>query len=77
MRLYERFSRHPWALEVTVGVGPIGPNEVAWLEEVAAALAGTALTGAETLDVAAAWSVRCGWSLSRRRRSAQIHRSRR
>ena len=54
MRMYERFSRHPWALEATVGARPIGPNEVAWLEEVAAALAGTGLTGAETLDVAAA-----------------------
>ena len=54
MRLYERFSRHPWGLEATVGARPIGPNEVAWLEEVAAALAGTGLTGAETLDVAAA-----------------------
>jgi AcrR family transcriptional regulator len=54
MRLYERFSLHPWGLEATVGARPIGPNEVAWLEEVAAALVGTGLTGAETLDVAAA-----------------------
>ena len=54
MRLYRRFSLHPWGLEATVGARPIGPNEVAWLEEVAAALAGTGLTGAETLDVAAA-----------------------
>jgi AcrR family transcriptional regulator len=54
IRLYERFSRHPWGLEATVGARPIGPNEVAWLEEVAGALGGTGLTGAETLDVAAA-----------------------
>jgi AcrR family transcriptional regulator len=52
--LYERFSAHPWALEATVGARPIGPNEVAWLEEVAAALADTKLTGPEKLDVAAA-----------------------
>ncbi|MGW5365845.1 TetR/AcrR family transcriptional regulator [Actinopolymorpha pittospori] len=55
-RMYERFSAHPWALEATVGARPIGPNEVAWLEEVAAALADTPLGGAETLDVAAALS---------------------
>lgn len=53
-RMYERFSAHPWALEATVGARPIGPNEVAWLEEVAAALADTPLNGAETLDMAAA-----------------------
>ncbi|GAA4986120.1 TetR/AcrR family transcriptional regulator [Actinopolymorpha pittospori] len=55
-RMYERFSAHPWALEATVGARPIGPNEVAWLEEVAAALADTPLSGAETLDTAAALS---------------------
>lgn len=53
MSLYERLSQHPWALEATVGARAIGPNEIAWMEEVASALAGTGLTGAETLDVVA------------------------
>ena len=38
LRLFERFGRHPWALETTVGVRAIGPNEVAWLEQAVAAL---------------------------------------
>jgi AcrR family transcriptional regulator len=53
LRLFERFRRHPWALESTVGVRAIGPNELSWLEQAVAALMGTALHGGEILDVAA------------------------
>lgn len=48
--LYQRFSEHPWSLEVSVGVRPIGPNEMAWMESALGALAGTGLTDAERLD---------------------------
>ncbi|MGQ4598172.1 TetR/AcrR family transcriptional regulator C-terminal domain-containing protein [Nocardia sp. R6R-6] len=48
--LYQRFSDHPWSLEVSVGVRPIGPNEMAWMESALGALAETGLTHAERLD---------------------------
>ncbi|WP_067473923.1 TetR/AcrR family transcriptional regulator [Nocardia amamiensis] len=48
--LYQRFREHPWSLEVSVGVRPIGPNELAWMESALGALAGTGLTNAERLD---------------------------
>ncbi|MEV0358686.1 TetR/AcrR family transcriptional regulator C-terminal domain-containing protein [Nocardia sp. NPDC050697] len=48
--LYERFRAHPWALAVSVGSRPIGPNEVAWMEAALTALAGTGLSTAERLD---------------------------
>ncbi|MGV9809563.1 TetR/AcrR family transcriptional regulator [Micromonospora chersina] len=51
-QLFDRFRRHPWAHAATVGPRLPGPNELAWLEQVVAALAGTGLTGAEQLDVA-------------------------
>lgn len=50
--LFDRFCRHPWALEVTVGPRVMGPNELTWLEIAVAALSGTGLTGSEMLDVA-------------------------
>jgi AcrR family transcriptional regulator len=50
-RLFERFWAHPWALEATIGARAIGPNEMDWLEQATAALAGTGLTGPEALDV--------------------------
>jgi AcrR family transcriptional regulator len=52
-RLFGAFWRHPWALEVTVGARPMGPNELGWLEQAVAALAGTGLDGGEMLDTAA------------------------
>ncbi|MEV4758772.1 TetR/AcrR family transcriptional regulator [Micromonospora sp. NPDC049559] len=52
-RMFERFWAHPWAIEATVGARAIGPNELGWLEQAAAALTGTGLTGSEILDVAA------------------------
>jgi AcrR family transcriptional regulator len=59
-QMFSRFSRHPWALEATVGARAIGPNELGWMEEAVAALAGTGLNGSEMLDVAAtlAWHAR-------------------
>ncbi|WP_330228584.1 TetR/AcrR family transcriptional regulator [Nocardia sp. NBC_00508] len=48
--LYRRFREHPWSMEVSVGVRPIGPNEMAWMEAALAALAETGLTNAERLD---------------------------
>src|SRR5262249_42525468 len=51
-QLYELFRQHPWALHVTVGVRAMGPNELGWLEEAVAALAGTGLDGSQALDVA-------------------------
>src|SRR5262249_22596200 len=52
-QLLERFRRHPWGLATTVGPRAMGPNEVGWLEQVAAVLSGTGLVGGEILDVAA------------------------
>ncbi|MFC0030486.1 TetR/AcrR family transcriptional regulator [Micromonospora chaiyaphumensis] len=51
-QLFDRFRRHPWAQAATVGARLPGPNELAWVEAVVAALTGTGLTGAEQLDVA-------------------------
>jgi AcrR family transcriptional regulator len=52
-QMFGRFCRHPWALEVTVGARVIGPEELGWMEEAVAALAGTGLAGGEMLDVVA------------------------
>jgi AcrR family transcriptional regulator len=51
-QLFDRYRRHPWAQAATVGSRVPGPNELAWLERVVAALADTGLTAAEQLDVA-------------------------
>lgn len=51
--MIDRFVRHPWTQETTIGVRAVGPNELGWLEQALAALADTGLTGAEKLDVAA------------------------
>ncbi|KJS52927.1 TetR family transcriptional regulator [Streptomyces rubellomurinus subsp. indigoferus] len=50
--LTERFSRHPWLLDATVGPRLLGPRELAWLERVVAALEGKGLTGPERMDAA-------------------------
>ena len=59
-RLADRFTQHPWASEATLGTRVMGPNELGWLEQALAALAGTGLEGGEMLDVAATlvWHVR-------------------
>ncbi|MBH0775995.1 TetR/AcrR family transcriptional regulator [Nocardia bovistercoris] len=48
--IHERFRAHPWSLELVIGVRPIGPNEMAWMEAALRALADTGLTTAERLD---------------------------
>ncbi|GAB3435902.1 TetR/AcrR family transcriptional regulator [Actinophytocola sediminis] len=49
-RLWSRYERHPWLLQVTMGPRPLGPNELGWTEAAVAAIAGTGLTGREQLD---------------------------
>ncbi|WP_329455259.1 TetR/AcrR family transcriptional regulator [Streptomyces sp. NBC_01497] len=51
-RLYERFARHPWAVDAAVGARPVGPHELGWMEWAVAALADCGLDGGEKLDVA-------------------------
>ncbi|MGA8115446.1 MAG: TetR/AcrR family transcriptional regulator [Actinocatenispora sp.] len=50
--LYDRFCRHPWALETTVGTRIMGPHELSWIERALAALTDTGLHGSEKLDIA-------------------------
>jgi AcrR family transcriptional regulator len=54
--LFVLFAAHPWTLEATTGIRPLGPNELAWIEQAVEALAGTGLSGADMLDVAATLS---------------------
>ena len=44
------YHRHPWALRVPISGPPLGPNNVAWLDNALAALAGTPLTEQEKLS---------------------------
>ncbi|MEV0299279.1 TetR/AcrR family transcriptional regulator [Nocardia sp. NPDC050710] len=48
--IFDRYRAHPWAIELIVGVRPIGPNEMAWLEAALTALSGTGLRGGQRLD---------------------------
>ncbi|MFE7724039.1 TetR/AcrR family transcriptional regulator [Nocardia rhizosphaerihabitans] len=48
--IFERYRAHPWAIELTIGIRPIGPNEMSWTEAALTALDGTGLTGPERLD---------------------------
>jgi AcrR family transcriptional regulator len=48
--IFERYSAHPWAIELTTGQRPIGPNELGWIEAALTSLTGTGLTGSERLD---------------------------
>jgi AcrR family transcriptional regulator len=48
--IFERYGAHPWAIELTTGLRPIGPNELGWTESALVALTGTGLTGPERLD---------------------------
>lgn len=48
--IFERYSAHPWAIELTTGQRPIGPNELGWIEAALVSLTGTGLTGSERLD---------------------------
>ncbi|ATL72314.1 TetR family transcriptional regulator [Nocardia terpenica] len=51
--VFEQMCAHPWALEVAVGVRPLGPNEVGWFEAGLAPLGDSGLSGAERLDALA------------------------
>jgi AcrR family transcriptional regulator len=53
MTMFERMLAHPWAHELALGVRPVGPNEVGWMESALTTLAGSGLTGAESLDTIA------------------------
>lgn len=48
--IFERYTAHPWAIELTTGVRPIGPNEMGWTEAALVALKDTGLNGSERLD---------------------------
>ncbi|MFD6399431.1 TetR/AcrR family transcriptional regulator [Nocardia sp. NPDC060249] len=48
--LFARYRAHPWSIELTLGVRPLGPNEMGWTEAALTALAGTGLSGSEKLD---------------------------
>jgi AcrR family transcriptional regulator len=50
------FHRHPWLLDVPATGGLPGPNAVAFIEHVLAALAGTGLTGPEKLETVGLFS---------------------
>jgi AcrR family transcriptional regulator len=53
MTMFERMRAHPWAHELAQGVRPVGPHEVGWMESALTALAGSGLTGPESLDTIA------------------------
>lgn len=48
--IFARYSAHPWAIDLTTGQRPVGPNELGWMETALTALADTGLTGSERLD---------------------------
>ncbi|MFI6584149.1 TetR/AcrR family transcriptional regulator [Embleya sp. NPDC050493] len=48
-RLRGVYHRHPWMFELAAP-GPMGPNQLSWLEAAVDSLSGTGLTGAEKLD---------------------------
>jgi AcrR family transcriptional regulator len=48
--IFARYSAHPWAIDLTTGQRPVGPNELGWMETALTALEGTGLTGSERLD---------------------------
>ncbi|MFB7876122.1 TetR/AcrR family transcriptional regulator [Nocardia sp. NPDC056064] len=48
--IFARYRAHPWAIELTLGIRPIGPNEMGWTEAALLALADTGLAPAEQLD---------------------------
>ena len=48
--IFERYRARPWAIELTTGLRPIGPNEMGWMEAALVALTSTGLTGSERLD---------------------------
>ena len=49
-RMWQVFTAHPWILGGSIGLRPIGPLELGWMNAGVAALAGSGLSGAERLD---------------------------
>ncbi|MFE3193539.1 TetR/AcrR family transcriptional regulator [Nocardia sp. NPDC059240] len=47
---YERVIVHPWSGELTAGIRPMGPNELAWLDTALSVLADTGLNFDEQFD---------------------------
>ncbi|WP_328476352.1 TetR/AcrR family transcriptional regulator [Actinoplanes sp. NBC_00393] len=45
------FRSHPWLASATTRARPVGPRELSWLERAVAALAGSELTGAQSVDL--------------------------
>lgn len=48
--IFRRYLAHPWTLELSAGVRPMGPHELGWLEAALGAMAAIPLTGPERLD---------------------------
>lgn len=48
--LRDAYRRHPWALRVPISAPPLGPNNVAWLDNALAALGGAPLTEQDKLS---------------------------
>jgi AcrR family transcriptional regulator len=48
--LRDAYRRHPWSLRVPISAPPLGPNNVAWLEQALRALAGAPLSEQEKLS---------------------------
>lgn len=46
----DAYRRHPWALRVPISAPPLGPNNVAWLENALGALADTPLSEQDKLS---------------------------
>jgi AcrR family transcriptional regulator len=46
----DAYRRHPWSLRVPISGPPLGPNNVAWLEQALRSLAGTPLSEQEKLS---------------------------
>ncbi len=46
----DAYRRHPWSLRVPISAPPLGPNNVAWLDEALRTLSGTPLTEQEKLS---------------------------
>ncbi|NQE90497.1 TetR/AcrR family transcriptional regulator [Nocardia terpenica] len=67
--VFEQMCAHPWALEVAVGVRPLGPCEVGWFEAGLEPLGDSGLSGAERLDALALLSGHAR-SLAQQARSA-------
>lgn len=50
LAFYDMAGAHPWANELAIGIRPMGPNELSWLDTAVGALDGHGLTAAERFD---------------------------